>query len=432
MTEQQTGAERHDQGQGSDAVPRRAGLRALLSVLALAIGLVGIVVFIMPRKPPERTEPDVPAPLVQVRRLIAGEVQMVIRGYGTVMPKVKVDVIPEVAGRVVFVHSELKAGGIIRANEKIVQIDPRDYELAVRQAEGAVAEAQVDLDTEIAEAEAARRQWRQLHPETEPDSPLVLREPQIRRARTMVESARTQLAIAELRFERTTISLPFDASIAGKTVDLGQYVGTGQLLATAYGIDAFEIEIPLDDGDLAWFDAFQTPAELMGGTDRTRASAEVWADFAGGRHTWPGRVTRTTGQVDRTSRMVPVVVEVSRPLDASGGRPPLLPGTFVEVRIAGRTLLDAVAVPREAIHGRHHVWLVEDGKLTFRPLEIVRTDDEYAYVTSGLPDEVLIVTSALDTPLSIGIEGMAVRTTDDGAGRAFEWSTGASEPDEAR
>lgn len=417
MTESQTESQGPEQERGHPGVPKRTALHALLSVLALAVGLVAIVVLIQFRKPPDRAEQDVLAPLVKIRKLTAGDVQVVVQGYGTVQPKVEVEIIPEVAGKVVFVHSELKAGGIIRANEKIVQIDPRDYELAVRQADAVVAEAQVGLDTEIAEADVARREWRRLNPETEPDSPLVLREPQIRRARATLESAKAQLAIAELRLERTTISLPFDALVASESADLGQYVGVGQRLATAYGIDAFEVEVPLQDDDLAWFDALQTSGELTGGTDRNRASADVLADFAGGTHTWAGYVVRTTGQVDRASRMIPIVVEIPRPLDASDGKPPLLPGAFVEVRIAGKTLYDAVAVPREAIHGPNRVWLVEDGRLTIRPLEIVRTDERYAYVTSGLPDEVRIVTSTLDAV----VEGMEVRVSQDTA-------DGGSEP----
>ena len=39
--------------------------------------------------------------------------------------------------------------------------------------------------------------------------------------------------------------------------------------------------------------------------------------------------------MDRVSGMISVVVEVPQPLDASAGRPPLLPGTAVEVLIPG-------------------------------------------------------------------------------------------------
>lgn len=386
--------------------------QAVLTLFVLVVGIAMLMLFLKYRKSPERAEQKLPAPLVQVRTLSAGDVQMVVEGYGTVRPKVQVQIIPEVAGKVVFVHSELKTGGIIPAHERIVQIDPRDYELAVRQAEAAVAEAQVRIDTEIAEAEVARREWQQLHPETEPSSPLVLREPQIRQAQAGLESAKAQLATAELRLERTTISLPFDVLIASETVDLGQYVGIGQALATAYGIEAFEIEVPLEDRDLAWFDVLQGSATLESAAVETdRVTASVHADFAGQEHIWTGQVTRTTGQVDPLSRMIPVVIEVPQPLDTSEGKPPLLPGAFVKVLIAGRMLENAVAVPRDAIRGQNSIWLVNNDRLHVTELDIVRTDREFAYVTSGLPEQATIITSALDAV----VDGMTVRLPD-GAG----------------
>jgi RND family efflux transporter MFP subunit len=386
--------------------------QTLLTLLVLVAGVVILSLFMKYRKPPERVETDVAPPLVQVRTLKADDIQMVIQGYGSVTPKTQVQIIPEVAGKVVFVHSELKAGGIIPAFEKIVQIDQRDYDLAVRQAEATVAEATVRLDTELAEAEVARREWRQLHPETEPDSPLVLREPQIRQARAGLESAKAQLAIAQLRLERTTISLPFDVLIADEGVDLGQYVGIGQALATAYGIDAFEIEVPLEDADLAWFDAFEPLAALDRETERAGSvPAQVQAEFAGQAHTWTGKVTRTTGQVDRMSRQIAVVVEVPRPLKKAAGTPPLLPGAFVKVAIAGKTLAGVIAVPRDAVRGERDVWVVNDDRLHIVSLDIVRRDRDFVYVISGLSDGAVIITSALDA----AVDGMAVRTEEKAA-----------------
>jgi RND family efflux transporter MFP subunit len=371
------------------------------------VGVVVALVFTKLKKPPRRVEQPALAPLVKVQRLESNDIQMVVQGYGTVRPKAELDIIPEVAGKVVYVHAELKAGGVIRANEKILRIDPSDYELAVQQARAAVAEAQVRLDTEVAEADVARREWRQLNPETEPDSPLVFREPQIRRARAGLESAQAQLATAELRLQRTTIMLPFDVLIVSKQVDLGQFVTTGQPLAKAYGVDAFEIEVPLEDEELAWFDVFEASLGTASGSpQKPPTPAGVEMAFAGAEHAWNGYVVRTAGRVDPTSRMVPIIVEVPDPLDITQGKPPLLPGAFVKVSIAGKTLEAAVAIPRDAIHGGNRVWLVNDEQLHIEELNIVRADEEHAYVTSGVPDGALVVTSALDAV----VEGMQVRT----------------------
>ncbi len=383
-------------------------LKQLLITLCIIVLIVPIVVVVIIfRKPPQKKEQETLAPLVMVQKIEAKDIQMVIRAYGTVSPKVEVDIVPEVPGKVVSVNSELKAGGLIPAEEQILQIDERDYKFAVQQTNAIVADAQVKLEIEMAEAEVARREWEQLHPGSEPNSPLVLRESQVRQAQAALESARAQLETAKLRLERTSLSLPFDALIINEKVDLGQYLIAGQPVAVAYGIDMVEIEIPLEDEELAWFDIFESSTSLnSNGALNAKTPAVVKADFAGAEHTWDGYVTRTTGQVDRMSRMISVVVEVPNPFERSNGRPPLLPGIFAEVLIEGKVLKNALAVPRDAIHDRNKVWVVKGDSLSIQSLDIVRADKDFAYAVAGVDRNTTIVISSLDTVM----EGMEVRT----------------------
>ena len=109
--------------------------------------------------------------------------------------------------------------------------------------------------------------------------------------------------------------------------------------------------------------------------------------------------------MDKTSRLISVVIEVEQPFNISNGRPALLPGIFVEVFIKGNVLKNAVAVPRDAIHNGNEVWIVKEGRLHIQTLEIVRADNDFAYVTSGLEDGAMIVTSSID----VVTEGMSVR-----------------------
>ncbi len=241
---------------------------------------------------------------------------------------------PEAPGRVVYTHSQLRTGGVIRANERILQIDPGSYELAVRRARAAMDEAQARLDLALSAAGLRDQQGRPLDSERQVDLPRILREPQIRQAEAALESAKAELARAELELSRTAVALPFDVLIVGRNVSLGQYADAGQSLAVAYGTDAFEIEVPIRDEDLARL-AASAGVSLPGRDSQAKpAFAEVGAVFAGAEHTWQGRVVRTTGEMDRASGLISVVVEVPQPLDASAGKPPLLPGTAVEVLIA--------------------------------------------------------------------------------------------------
>ncbi len=381
-------------------------VQLLVAVGVIILGVMIALIFIKLKKPPQREEQATLAPLVKVVQLERRDIQMVIRGYGTVSPSVQVEIVPQVSGKVVWISPQFKAGGFIRRNEQILKIDPRDYELAVQQANAAVAEAQVSLDLEKAEAKVARLEWQQINPDKEPASPLVFREPQIRQAQARLESAKAGLATADLHLERTRLSLPVDALIMSERVDLGQYVMGGQSVGVAYGIESVEIEVPLEDRELAWFDVPDNMVSFNGNNVSTRSvSARVKADFAGAGHSWQGYVVRTTGQVDKTSRLISIVVEVPEPFKDSNSKPPLLPGMFVEVLIEGNVLKNAIAVPRDAIHNSNEVWVSKDGQLRIIPLDIVRADRDFAYAMSGLDDGDTIVVSALDTV----VEGMSVR-----------------------
>jgi len=429
MTMTQSESQRRNINEQLAATRTKPGgwVQVIAAIVVVVLGMAGAYFLMKLRKPPEREAPETLAPLVEVEQLHVQDLPMIVRGYGTVSPRVEVEIVPEVPGKVVHVHSRLKAGGLIRAAEQIIQIDPRDYELAVQQADAVVAEAQVRLDTEKAEAGVARAEWEQLHPNSEPSSPLVLREPQIRRAQAGLESAKAQLSIAELRLERTSLSLPFDVLVINERVDLGQYVVVGQSLGAAYGIKSVEIEVPLEDDDLAWFDIFDNPVGFNGKKLATKHTiAQVKADFGGAEHIWKGRVVRTTGQVDRISRMVSVVVEVTDPFDRSGAKPPLLPGVFVEVVIEGRVLKDVIAVPRDAMRQGNKVWVVQEGRLKIRTLEIARADKDFAYIISGLDDEALIVVSSLD----MATDGMVVRTQADDLAEAAQATQDNNAPGE--
>jgi RND family efflux transporter MFP subunit len=394
-------------------------LKFVIPVVVLVAGVAAAALIASSRKAPPRQERPPVGPLVDVMKAEAADVPVAVEGHGEVVARVAVDVVPQVAGQVVEVHPSLVAGGFFRAGQVLVRIDPRDYELALDRAQAAVARATVTLEREEAEAAVARAEWDALHPDEEPTG-LVIREPQVRQAVAELEAARADLAVAELNLERTRVTVPFDGVVVSESVDVGQFVTTGSRLARVYGTDTVEVRVPLESRELAWFDV---PSRSGG----RGAEAEVRSSFGGGVHTWRGRVTRMEAEVDQTSRMVHVVVEVPRPYDASSDRPALLPGTFVDVTIYGRTLSDVIPVPRHAMHEGDRVWVFSDGAMDIREVEVVRADRESALVTAGLEDGDLIVLTALDAVT----DGMALRIADDSSDQAAETTSAipSSEPE---
>jgi len=380
-------------------------LKGFLPLIVLIVGIASAGWLMSARKAPDRVERPPLGPLVEVMPAQIADVPVVVDGHGEVVARVAVDVVPQVAGRVVKVHPSLVAGGFFRAGDVLVVIDPRDYELALERAQAAVARAQVSLQREQAEAVVAREEWDELHPGEEAPG-LVVREPQIRQAEAELAAAEADLAGARLNLERTRVSLPFDGVVVSESVDVGQFVGSANRLARVYGTDFVDVRVPLESRELAWFDV---PSRDGGPGSR----AQVSVTFGGARSTWEGRVTRMEAQVDQASRMVHVVIEIKDPYDTSADHPALLPGTFVDVQIFGRTLESVVPVPRFAIHEGNQVWVFDDGKLAIRRVQVLRSDRHQTLVAAGIDDAELVIVSSLDAVT----DGMAVRNAADQEGR---------------
>ena len=379
-------------------------LKTALPILALTLGASATFALLSSRETPSPQERPVLGPLVEARQAESVDVQVAVHGQGEVSPRVDVDLAPQVAGRVISVHPSLISGGRFRAGTELVRIDPRDYQLAVQRAQAAVADAETAIERELAEAAVAVDEWRELYGDEEAPA-LLVREPQIRAARARLAAAEADLATAELNLERTRLSLPFDGLVISEDVDAGDLVTTGQRIATVYGQSAVEVRLPLDDRELAWLELPQN-GELG-------PAAVVSANFAGREHRWQGRVERLEGQVDPRSRMVRLVVVVDEPFARTQGRPPLLPGTFVDVEIAGRQLDDVISIPRAALRAGDQVWVLDGETLRLRDVEVLRRERQRALLGDGLADGERIVTSSLDAVT----DGMAVRTLEgDGRG----------------
>jgi len=431
---------------------RGVRIAAQLALVAVVIAAGAGVAALLTRlsAEPERTAQEAAGPLVEVHVGRRGDTPVVVAGHGTVEPRVQIDLVPQVSGKVRHVDPALIDGGEFDANDTLVRIEKIDYELAVHQAEARVASAEAavaeaesalqsartELQIQQAEAEVARAEWKQNHP-NQPVPPLVGRQPQVQRARAAVESARAglesargevtsakaQLRDAQLQLQRTELSVPFAGRVLRENVDVGQHVTTGQSLATVYGTDRLQVHVPLEDRHLQWFDlARPADGNSPGDVAYPGAAATLRADFAGRMRRWAGRAVRTAGRIDPESRLVDVVVEVDETKSIETGRR-LMPGMFVDVAIEGRMLRDVVAVPRHALRGRETVWVATElseaaadpnasderlhGRLVMRRVTVARSDRDFAYISDGLEDGDAVITSLLD----VVTDGMKIRVS---------------------
>ncbi len=368
-----------------------------------------------------------PVPLLAVRVVEAAPepVQLLVRSQGTVAPRTESAVIPEVAGPVVWTSPALVSGGFFDKGDALLRIDRRDHETNRARARAAVARA--DGELEHAQSHLARLEGlaaRDIVSPSQLDDARRMR----RVAAATLDETRAQLAQANRDLDRTEVRAPYDGRVREENVDVGQFVSSGQAVATIYATDYVEVRLPVPDEQLAFLDlalfegaAGDAPAPIVA----------LHARFAGGEHTWSGRVVRTEGEIDAKSRMVHVVARVEEPYaPGPAGRPPLAVGLFVRAEIEGPEVPDVIEVPRAALrtsleNGATSILIVDaEDRLHERVVQVIRTERDMVLVQGGVTkgDRVCV------SPVRSFLPGMTVSINlDSDASRPI---AAATEPEE--
>ncbi len=423
----------------ANAPTRRRNMPALLagvlSIIVIAAGVAAAAFLIKTKKKPAKEPEEIVAPLVETVPAKLTNRTITLEMNGTVIPARKVVVMPEVGGRIVWLNDKLVPGGFVKAGERLVRIDGRDYALAMKQQRAQLQNQKLALEVETARKKIATKEWELFQQERQaaglpaiaPSAapPLAVRDPQLAGAKVNVTAAKSALSLARLRLGKTSLSAPFNAIVQMENVDKGQLVGPQSQLATLVGTDNFwvQLSIPLDRLNYVRY-----PSPTAHG--EKGSAVTVWLDTGRGRIERRGHVIRLLSDLDPVGRMARLLVEVPDPLrlaatahrdDGDGGdtkppeagapagsRLPLLLGSYVHVTIEGEEVRNVVQLPRRALQPNDRVFVLDGhDKLHIVKVHTLWGTDEVVLLRGGLKGGERVVV----TPLTAPVEGMLVRTS---------------------
>ena len=373
---------------------------------AVVIVITAIIVTSLYRNKPEPEvgEAAINRIGVYVERATRTGARAEVTVYGEVRPRVQIDVISEVSGRVTRVSPRFIEGGSIGAGGALLTIEDRDYVLAVSEARARLAARRLELEQALADADVAKKQ---LAGEANP-SDLALKKPQIAQARAGLQAAELSLARAESDLSRTQISLPFDVRITETMVDEGQYVGAGRTVASVFSTDVAEVRLPLTDADIA---ALGVPIGYEA-DEGAGLRVQLSTDIAGATREWTGRLVRLDASLDPRPRSTFGTVEVANPFDVADGDMPMAPGLFVAADIEGRTLADVLAIPAAGLRAGGRVFIMnDDDLLEVRSVIVAHATASVAYLSSGVEEGDRIIVSPIRNPVA----GMALSAIEETA-----------------
>lgn len=368
------------------------GVAPLLGVVVACGVLMGLVGAMAPK--PETNDDPEKGLAVFATKATTQDVPLTISAQGEARPRREISLTAEVAGRITYLSPNFIDGGLFERGEVLMRIDPTNYELAVTQAEGQVAQAQSALQRERAESEIARRDWEELG--QGPASALTLRQPQLAEARAQLAAAEARLADARVSLDRTEIVAPFDGRVRRKAIDIGQYVAPGGTnLGDIYATDIIEVRLPLTDAELAQVDL---PVAFTASTPDEGAPVTLTGTVLGRDRVWQGAIMRTDSVIDARTRVIYAVAEVQDPYGTgtSADGVPLPVGLFVRADIAGRTIEDAIVLPRDALKGTDTMYVAnEEGTLSMRKVLVANTDRTSVVITDGIASGEHVITSSV-------------------------------------
>jgi len=405
-------------------------------VILVAIVIAAVLVILRPKA--ERRTVEDRGRLVEVFAAKAEKVQMIIEAYGTVEPREALLLVAEVRGQVTATDPTFKEGNFVARKTRLIQIDPRTYELEVQRRNVQIKQAQAEIkrleqeilnlqarikiaksDVSLSKSEyfrlkklidrkviaqstldkAEQQYLASLERLQALENQMALTGPQKEQLLAQRDMARVTFEEAKLDLERSAIIAPFDGWVLEKTIEVGQHVTVGQSMGRIYSAGELDIEVRIPVKDFKWF-----PAELSSGAG---IEADIVFENQGTQKTWPGRISRIKAEMDDRTRTLPVVIEVDESAISAENQDSLRirPGMFVTAKIKGKAINQAFVLPRHVVYPGDMVYVVEDNLLKFKPVNILRTYKDSVIVSEGLSDGERII----KTPLSNATEGMLVR-----------------------
>lgn len=362
-------------------------MKKFLPLLVLA-GFVAVTWMISQTTPSSqrRDQPPQPAVSVQTLTVVAQPYQIKISSFGTVRPRTQSQLVSQVSGQIIAISPNLREGGFFARGEKLITIDPRDYDIAVETARAELASAESVLIEEQARAKQARTEWADARTGSAP-SDFALRLPQVAAAEAGLASARARLRQARLNRERTEIVAPYSGRVLSKAVDVGQVVSQNTNLAEVYATDFVEVPLPLKNSELSYIDLPQINRLQQPGGKQPRVTFR--SNLGDGNSSWRGKLVRTAGAIDADSNQLHVIAQIDDPYGvAVADQLPLKIGQYVTAVIDGNRLADAIVIPNAAVYQGSYVYVVVERDdytvLERRDISIAWQNSTEALVGAGI------------------------------------------------
>jgi RND family efflux transporter MFP subunit len=288
-----------------------------------------------------------------------------VYGPGTVEPVVMLPIGPKVAGRLARLLAD--EGDTVSAGQTLAELDNRELAALVSEWESRVrySESQFKRASELFKKR-------------------ITTEAALDQARNELDTATAALDRARRQLGEMTLTAPDDGIIVQRDGEVGQLLQPGDTIFWMSCCDDLRITAEIDEEDVARVKPGQ--------------KALIRAD-AFPEEVFEGEVTEITPKGDPVARSFRVRIRLP-------AGTPLMIGMTADCNIVLAERADALLIPASAVTG-DSVWVVEDGKIWRRRIDVGVEGERLVEVISGLSETDAVVTN----PSSRLSDGRTARVT---------------------
>jgi multidrug efflux system membrane fusion protein len=270
---------------------------------------------------------------VGIAKASLGAIPIQLDALGTVTPPVTANITSRIAGQLMAVY--FTEGQMVKKGEKLAQIDPRPYQVALEQAQGqlgrdqaALNQAKVDLaryQTLLAQNSIAKQQ-------------VDTQDALVKQDEGTVKADIANVDNAKLNLTYTSITAPVAGRVGLRLVDVGNYInGPGTALLVITQVDPIDVVFTVPEDNVPQITARQRSGVSLPATVFDRSGGNILAQ--GKLSTLDNTIDTSTGTVKAKARF-----------DNDSGA--LFPNQFVNVRLLVNVVCNTVVVPATAVrHG---------------------------------------------------------------------------------
>ncbi|WP_394839251.1 efflux RND transporter periplasmic adaptor subunit [Pendulispora rubella] len=315
---------------------------------------------------------------VDVMPVQSKTVDYIVQAPGTLEAFERVEVTARVAGvvdKVAFTD-----GQNVKKGDVLVVIDSERYQLAVNSAKAGLEKVQASQRD--VEAMVARRQGASdAHPGLIPGEELETYKTKTLTAKADTAVATEALKVAQLNLRDAFVRAPIEGTIQTRTVETGQYVNTGYLMATLLRADPLLLRFQVD------------PENAV----RLKPGMAVNFSIRETQNEYKAKISLVAGAADPATHTVAVTAQV----DADSKRYWLRPGSFCDVTIDVGARREAPVIPRAATRATDHgyvVYVIEGDAAAEKVVTLgMNTKDGWVEIRNGLSAGELLVVRGVES-----------------------------------